>query len=212
MKMILNGIIKENPVFVLMLGLCSTLAVTTTFEQSYMMGLCVLFVLTMSNTIVSLIRSLIPENVQTPVYIVLIGTLVTILEILLKNYVPTLYESFGIYLALIVVNCIVLGRAIQVASKNSVKKSFLDGIGCGLGYTVALMIIGTIREVIGNNTITIMDKISSLSGTKVIINILPENDMLPIQFLTTPAGAFLTLGLLLALFQYLQNRKGVNKS
>lgn len=211
MKLILNGIIKENPVFVLMLGLCSTLAVTTTFEQSYMMGLCVLVILTMSNTIVSIIRSLIPENVQTPVYIVLIGTLVTILEILLKNYVPPLYESFGIYLALIVVNCIVLGRAIQVASKNNVKKSFLDGIGCGLGYTVALMIIGIVREVIGNNTITIMDKISSLSGNKVILHLFPENDIMPIQFLTTPAGAFLTLGLLLALFQYLQNRKGVNK-
>ena len=211
MKTILNGIIKENPVFVLMLGLCSTLAVTTTFEQSYMMGLCVLVVLTLSNVVVSLIRKLIPENVQTPVYILLIGTLVTILEIILKTYARPLYNSFGIYLALIVVNCIVLGRAIQVASKNNIKKSFLDGIGIGLGYTVALMIIGLIREVLGNNTITIMDNISVITGHKLIINILPTNDILPINLLLTPAGSFLTLGLLLALFQYIQNKKGEDK-
>ena len=112
MKTILNGIIKENPVFVLMLGLCSTLAVTTTFEQSYMMGLCVLVVLTLSNVIVSLVRKLIPENVQTPVYILLIGTLVTILEIILKTYARPLYNSFGIYLALIVLYlCIFLNFA-----------------------------------------------------------------------------------------------------
>lgn len=211
MKTIWNGIVKENPVFVLMLGLCSTLAITTTFEQSYMMGICVLVILTMSNTIVSIIRSLVPENVQTPVYILLIGTLVTILEIVLKNYVPTLYESFGIYLALIVVNCIVLGRAIQVASKNKVGKSFLDGIGIGLGYTVALMILGSVREILGNNTITLMDKISGITGHKAVYRILPENDILPIEFLTTPAGAFMTLGLLLALFQYIQNKKGAKK-
>lgn len=211
MKTIWNGIVKENPVFVLMLGLCSTLAVTTTFEQAYMMGICVLVILTISNTIISIIRSLVPENVQTPVYIVLIGTLVTILEIILKNYVPTLYESFGIYLSLIVVNCIVLGRAIQVASKNKVGKSFLDGIGIGLGYTVALIILGAIREILGNNTITFMDKISSITGYRAIYRIFPENDVLPIDFLTTPAGAFMTLGLLLAFFQYLQNRKGAKK-
>lgn len=211
MKTIWNGIVKENPVFVLMLGLCSTLAVTTTFEQSYMMGMCVLVVLTISNTIISIIRSLIPENVQTPVYIVLIGTLVTILEILLKKYVPTLYESFGIYLSLIVVNCIVLGRAIQVASKCKVKDSFLDGIGIGLGYTVALMILGAIREIFGNNTITLMDKISSITGYRAIYHVFSENEVLPIQFLLTPAGAFMTLGLLLAFFQYLQHRKGATK-
>lgn len=211
MKIIWNGIVRENPVFVLMLGLCSALAVTTTFEQSFMMGICVLIILTISNTIISFIRSLVPENVQTPVYIVLIGTLVTILEILLKTYVPTLYESFGIYLSLIVVNCIVLGRAIQVASKNKVWKSFLDGIGIGLGYTLALMSLGAIREILGNNTITIMDKISSITGYRAIYHIFPENDVLPIDFLITPAGAFMTLGLLLAFFQYLQNKKGAKK-
>lgn len=211
MKIIWNGIIKENPVFVLMLGLCSTLAVTTTFEQSFMMGLCVLVVLTISNTIISLIRSLVPSNVETPVYILLIGTLVTILEILLKKYVPVLYEAFGIYLALIVVNCIVLGRAIQVASKNTVIKSFLDGIGIGLGYTLALMILGATREILGSNTITFMDKISSITGYRAIYRIFPENNVLPIEFLTTPAGAFMTLGLLLALFQYIQNKKGAKE-
>lgn len=211
MKTIWNGIIKENPVFVLMLGLCSTLAVTTTFEQSFMMGLCVLVVLTISNTIISLIRSLVPSNVETPVYILLIGTLVTILEILLKKYVPVLYEAFGIYLALIVVNCIVLGRAIQVASKNTVIKSFLDGIGIGIGYTLALMILGATREILGSNTITFMDKISSITGYRAIYRIFPENNVLPIEFLTTPAGAFMTLGLLLALFQYIQNKKGAKK-
>lgn len=211
MKTILNGIIKENPVFVLMLGLCSTLAVTTTFEQSYMMGLCVLVILTLSNVIVSLVRKLIPENVQTPAYILLIGTLVTILEIVLKTYALSLYKSFGIYLSLIVVNCIVLGRAIQVASKNNIKKSFLDGIGVGLGYTGALMIIGLIREVLGNNTLTIMNNISVITGYKLIINVLPTNDIIPINLLLTPSGSFLTLGLLLALFQYIQNKKGEDK-
>lgn len=211
MKTIWNGIIKENPVFVLMLGLCSVLAVTTTFEQSFMMGLCVLVVLTISNTIISLVRLIVPENVQTPVYILLIGTLVTILEILLKKYVPVLYESFGIYLSLIVVNCIVLGRAIQVASKNNVIKSFLDGIGIGLGYTLALMILGAIREIFGNNTITFMDKISSITGYRAVYRIFPENNVLPIEFLTTPSGAFMTLGLLLAVFQYFQNKKGAKK-
>ena len=181
MKKIINGIIFENPILVGTLGLCSALAVTNKFENAYVMGLCVLIVLTLSNLIISIIKKLVPENVKIPVYILIIATLVTIIEILLQKYVKPLYDVLGIYLPLIVVNCIILGRALQVASKEKIIPSVLDGIGVGLGYTLVLMIIALFREILGSNTLTLMDNISTLTGYKAIYKILPTNDILPIN-------------------------------
>lgn len=210
MKKILNGIIFENPILVSTLGLCSALAVTNKFENAYVMGICVLTVLILSNLIISIIKKLVPENVKIPVYILIIATLVTIIEILLQKYVKPLYDVLGIYLPLIVVNCIILGRALQVASKEKVIPSILDGIGVGLGYTFALMIIALIREILGSNTITLMDNISTLTGYKAIYKILPTNDYLPISIFGKEAGAFLTLGLLIALAKYIGGKHESN--
>ena len=171
MKTILNGIFKENPVLVLLLGLCSTLAVTTKFENAYLMGICVIIVLVFSNITVSLIKKLVPKNVEVPVYILIIATFVTILELLLEHYVKPLYDVLGIYLPLIVVNCIVLGRALSVASKSNIRTSLKDAIGIGLGYTFVLMIIALFREVIGNNRLTLMSSISNLTGYKAVYKV-----------------------------------------
>lgn len=208
MKTILNGIIKENSILVLLLGLCSTLAVTTNFENSYIMGICVIIVLTFSNITVSLIKKFVTKNVEIPVYILVISTFVTILELLLKNYVHDLYNVLGIYLPLIVVNCIVLGRAIEVASKSSIRTSFLDAIGVGLGYTLVLMILGAFREILGNNTITLMDSVSGLTGYRAVYKIYTPNNLLPMNILIRPAGAFISLAFLMALFNHI---KGGNK-
>ena len=208
MKRILKGIISENPTFVLLLGLCPALAVTTKFENAYLMGLCVMIVLLFSNIIVSIIKKHVNENVKIPVFILIIGTFVTTLEILLEKYIPNLYEALGIYLPLIVVNCIVLGRAIEVASKESVKNSILDAIGVGLGFTLAISLIALIREELGTNTITLMDSISSITGYRAIYtNILPNSNILPMQILVSPAGSFLVLGMLIALFNKIGGKK-----
>lgn len=210
MKKIINGIIFENPILVGTLGLCSALAVTNKFENAYVMGLCVLIVLTLSNLIISIIKKLVPENVKIPVYILIIATLVTIIEILLQKYVKPLYDVLGIYLPLIVVNCIILGRALQVASKEKIIPSVLDGIGVGLGYTLVLMIIALFREILGSNTLTLMDNISTLTGYKAIYKILPTNDILPINIFSKETGAFLTLGLLIALAKYIGGKHESN--
>ena len=206
MKKIINKLINENPVFVLMLGLCSSLAVTTTLEQSYMMGIAVIFVLFFSNVVVSLIKKIIPESVKIPVYILIIGTFVTVISLLLEKYVPNLYNAFGIYLSLITVNCIVLGRAISFASKSSVSKSMLDALVIGCGYMFALICIGFIRELLGNNSLTIIDNLSSLLGFKLVFqNILPEG-IFPISVFISPAGAFITIGILVALINNLRRK------
>lgn len=207
MKTILNGIIKDNPVLVLLLGLCSTLAVTTNFENSYIMGICVIIVLTFSNMTVSLVKRFVTKNVEIPVYILIISTFVTILELLLSKYAKELYDVLGIYLPLIVVNCIVLGRAIEVASKSSTRKSILDAIGIGIGYTLVLMAIGAFREILGNNTITLMNSTSSLTGYRAIYKIYTPNNLLPMDILIKPAGAFITLAFLMALFNYIKGGK-----
>ena len=211
MKRIWNSITKENSVFVLLLGLCPALAVTTTFEKSYVMGLCVLFVLLGSNIIISLIRKLVPELVKIPVFILIIGTFVTLVEIILKNELPELYSVLNIYLPLITVNCIIFGRALEVASKESVGKSILDAIGTGLGFTFALMILGFTRELLGSNMITIMSNegIAKLTGSSLIFkNIFPG--MINIDIMVKPAGAFLTLALLLALINFIKIRRKKN--
>ena len=198
MKTILNGIINENPIFVLTLGLCPALAITNKFENALLMGICLMVILLFSNFLIAIIKKLVPDNVKIPVYVLIIGTFVTIVEILIDIYVPVLQTSLGIYLPLIVVNCVVMGRAMSVASKKGVGTSILDAIGIGIGYTLALILIALVREILGAGTITIMDGISSLTGYKLILE-LPTNNLFPINIFTGPAGAFITLAFFVAL-------------
>ncbi|NLV38825.1 MAG: electron transport complex subunit E [Bacteroidales bacterium] len=181
---ILNGLIKENPTFVLVLGMCPTLATTTSAINGIGMGLATAFVLIFSNMVISLIKNLVPDNVRIPSFIVVIATFVTILELVMQAYLPALHESLGLFIPLIVVNCIVLGRAEAFASKNSVLDSALDGIGMGLGFTFALGLLGMIRELLG-------------AGTLFGLQIIPE-DYSMLMFILAP-GAFVSLAYLIAI-------------
>ena len=184
LKPLLNGLIKENPTFVLMLGMCPTLAVTTSAINGLGMGLTTMIVLALSNMIISLLRKVIPNKVRIPAFIVIIASFVTIVEFLLHAYVTFLYDTLGIYIPLIVVNCIILGRAEAYASKNSVISSFFDGVGMGLGFTVALTIIGLIREFLGKGT---------------IFNITLFENFTPISIFSMAPGAFFVLAALTAI-------------
>ena len=186
-----NGIIKENPTFVLMLGMCPTLAVTTSAMNGLGMGLATTVVLVMSNLMISLLRKVIPNGVRMPAYIVIVASFVTIVQMLLHAYVTSLYDSLGIYIPLIVVNCIILGRAESSASKNKIIPSVFDGIGMGLGFTVGLTAIGIVRELIG-------------AGTVFDFQIMPKSYEGISIFVLAP-GAFLVLAFLCAL----QNKLGV---
>ena len=179
-----NGIVKENPTFVLMLGMCPTLAVTTSAINGAGMGLSTTVVLLFSNLIISAMRKVIPDRVRIPAYIVIVATLVTIVQLLLQAYVPSLYSALGIYIPLIVVNCIILGRAESYASKNGVVASTFDGLGMGLGFTIALTCIGLVREILG-------------SGAVFGHTFIPENYHIAI-FVLAP-GAFFVLSILTAL-------------
>ena len=152
MTILKNGIFDENPIFRLMLGMCPTLAVTSAASNGIGMGLAATFVLIGSNVVIALLRNFIPPKIRIPAFIVVIASFVTIVQLLLKAYVPALDKSLGIFIPLIVVNCIILGRAEAFASKNTVWSSFLDGLGMGIGFTLALLIIATIREAFGNGT------------------------------------------------------------
>lgn len=185
-KTLLNGIFKENPTFALVLGMCPTLATTTSAINGMSMGLATTFVLLCSNTVISLLKNLIPDKVRIPAFIVVIATFVTIVEMLMKAYTPAIYDVLGLFIPLIVVNCIVLGRAEAFAAKNSVGLSALDGIGMGLGFTLSLTIIGCIRELIG-------------TGSCFGLNIFPDSYGM-LLFVLAP-GAFIVLGLLMGLFQ-----------
>ena len=209
MKTIINGIIKENPTFVLLLGLCPALAVTTKVENAYLMGICVLIVLILSSFVVTIIKKIVPESVKIPVYILIVGTIVTAIKIILKNYISNLYKVFGIYLPLIVVNCTILGRILTVYSKEKMSYSLKDVLGIGLGFTLAITLIALFREVLGTGIITLMDSISSITRYRAIYRIIPTTNILPISILVEPAGAFLTLGLLIPLFNYLKDRRRV---
>lgn len=184
LSLITKGLIKENPVFVLVLGMCPTLATTTSAINGLEMGLATMFVLIFSNIVISLISPMVPDKVHIPVYIVVIATFVTVLQLLMQAFVPTVYESLGLFIPLIVVNCIVLGRAEAFASKNGVWASALDGVGIGLGFTLSLTVIGLVREVLGSG---------SLFGWKFIAG----DGML--AFVLAP-GAFMVLGYLMVLF------------
>ena len=152
LKPLYNGIIKENPTFVLMLGMCPTLAVTTSAMNGMGMGLTTMAVLIMSNFVISALRNIIPSRMRIPAYIVIVASLVTVVQLLLQGYIPSLYDTLGIYIPLIVVNCIILGRAEAFASKNNPLLSIMDGLGMGLGFTFALTCIGLVREILGAGT------------------------------------------------------------
>lgn len=177
-----KGILKENPALVLILGMCPTLGVTTSAINGLGMGVATMFVVVLSNVIISLVKNLIPDNVHIPAYIVVIASLVTILQLLMEAYVPVLYDALGLFIPLIVVNCIVLGRAEAFANKNNALDSALDGLGMGLGFTLALTVLGAAREMLGSG---------SIFGLKFI-----QGDGI-IGFVLAP-GAFLVLGLLIA--------------
>lgn len=184
LNILLKGIIKENPTFVLVLGMCPTLGTTTSAINGAGMGIATMFVLIMSNIVISLIKGLIPDKVRIPAFIVVIASFVTVIQLLMEAYVPALYETLGVFIPLIVVNCIILGRAEAFASKHNVLDSALDGMGIGLGFTLSLTVIGAVREMLGSG---------SIFGYKFI-----EGDGL-IAFVLAP-GAFLVLGYLMVLF------------
>ena len=180
-----NGLIKENPTFVLMLGMCPTLAVTTSAINGVGMGLSTTVVLVLSNMLISMLRKIIPDSVRMPAFIVVVASFVTIVQFLLEGFVPSLYDSLGLYIPLIVVNCIILGRAESYASKNPVLPSIFDGLGMGLGFTLGLTSIGIVRELIG-------------AGTLFNYQILPDSYQ-PITIFILAPGAFFVLACLTAL-------------
>ena len=184
LQLITKGLIKDNPTFVLLLGMCPTLATTTSAIDGLSMGLATLFVLVLSNMVISAIAPVVTDKVHIPVYIVVIATFVTVLQLVMQAYVPGVYASLGLFIPLIVVNCIVLGRAEAFASKNGVIDSALDGIGVGLGFTLSLTVIGLVREILG-------------SGSAFGFHFLPGDGIL--AFVMAP-GAFLVLGYLMVLF------------
>ncbi len=191
LSILLNGIIKENPTFILVLGTCPTIAVTTQAFNGLGMGLCVTLVLMCSNIFISLLKKVIPDTVRIPCYIVVIATFVTIVQFLLQAFLPDLNKSLGVFIPLIVVNCIILGRAEMFANKNSVVDSAMDGIGMGLGCTLALTLVGTIREIVG-------------SGTWMGITLTAEM-ITPFGLLILAPGGFFVYGLMIAVMNKLTN-------
>ena len=190
-NILFNGIIKDNPVFVLLLGMCPALATTSSAINGMSMGLATMFVLVCSNIVISLLKNLIPDLVRIPAFIVVIATFVTIVEMIMNAFLPALADSLGIFIPLIVVNCIVLGRAEAFAAKNNVVSSLFDGIGIGLGFTLALTVLGVTREFLG-------------SGKMFSLSIFPEDFGMTL-FVLAP-GAFIALGYLVAVFNKLQRK------
>ncbi len=191
LKIIINGIIKENPTFCLLLGMCPTLGTTTSAINGMGMGLCTMFVLICSNAVISLLKNVVPDKVRIPAFIVIIASFVTLLQLCMQAYLPSLYESLGLFIPLIVVNCLILGRAEAFASRNTPIDSIFDGIGMGLGFTLGLTLLGLIRELLGNG---------SIFGYKFI----GEADGM-IIFVLAP-GAFIVLGYLIALVNRLKSK------
>jgi Na+-translocating ferredoxin:NAD+ oxidoreductase subunit E len=204
MQELLKGFIKENPTFVIVLGMCPTLATTTAVNNAIGMGLAATFVLVCSNILISLVKDITPDKIRIAVYIVIIAAFVSIVDMVMAAYVPALSKSLGIFIPLIVVNCIILGRAEAFASKNNVMNSMADGIGMGLGFTCSLAVMSTIREILGAGTWG--------AGRWLLwewngIRLMPHNyDPMLIAILTP--GAFITLGLLMGLINMLQKKRG----
>ena len=190
LQLITKGIVKENPTFVLILGMCPTLGFTSSAINGMGMGVATMVVLIMSNMVISLIKGIVPDKVRIPAFIVVIASFVTIIEMLMKAYVPSLYASLGVFIPLIVVNCIILGRAEAFASKNGIFDSALDGIGIGLGFTLSLTAIGAVREMLGAGS---------------IFGYTFASDVMPLLFILAPGG-FLVLGYLMVLFNKVAKR------
>ena len=197
-----KGLFKENPIFIIMLGLCPTLGVSTQVINSIGMGAGVIFVLTGSNIMISLLKDFIPESVRIPAYVVVIASFVTIVEMVMQAFVPDLYETLGVYVPLIVVNCIILGRAEAFANKNGVMASILDALGMGIGFTMSLFLIALIREVLSAGTITLF-AIGSFDGVIEIPGLVSA----PVRIIGVASGALFVMGYLKAFFGYLQKRK-----
>ena len=193
----INGLLQENPTFRLVLGTCPTMAVTTNATNGIGMGLAATFVLIGSNVVISLLRNFIPDKIRIPAFIVVICTFVTVVQMVMQAFVPALYESLGLFIPLIVVNCIILARAEAFASKNSVLRSAVDGVGMGIGFTLAITLIGSIREIIGNGTIF---------GRSVF-----GANYQPMLLLVLPAGGFIVFGLLIGLVNLVTDRLGSKK-
>ena len=189
------GLIKDNPVFSLFLGICSTLAITTTVNNAIGMGVSVIIVLIMSNVIISCVRKITPDEIRIPVYIVIIATLVKIIQMLIQAYAPTLNTSLGVFIPLIVVNCIILGRAEAFASKNGILDSALDGLGMGLGYTLAVLAMSFIRELISTGGIKVVNPFNE-AQVWLNLHIIPEN--FTISIFGSSVGAFITFAVLAA--------------
>jgi electron transport complex protein RnfE len=190
LKLVTRGIIKENPTLILVLGLCPSLAVTTSAINGIGMGIATTFVLICSNTLISMLKSVIPNTVRIPCFIVVIATFVSIVDMLIQGFVPALADSLGLFIPLIVVNCIVLGRAEAFACKNKIFDSLLDGIGMGLGFTFALFLIGSVREILGSGSIF---NFKFMENTEILIFVLAP-------------GAFIVMGLIIATMRVLQTR------
>ena len=200
-----NGFIKENPVFCLYLGMCSTLALSTSINNALGMGICVTIVLILSNAIISLIRKITPDEIRIPVYIVVISTLVSIIELVVHAFVPALFDALGAFLSLIVVNCIILGRAEAFAKNNPIFPSIIDGLSMGLGYTFALFLISAIREFLSTACLTLYNPFDM---SKIIFQIgFPSLADYGINLFSTSAGAFLTFACLAALFAKINSAK-----
>ncbi|MDR0436669.1 MAG: electron transport complex subunit E [Bacteroidales bacterium] len=189
-----NGFLKENPIFVLLLGMCPMLGVTTSAINGMGMGLATMFVLIMSNVLVSLLKTQIPNNVRVPAFIVIIASFVTIVQLFMEAYTPDLHSQLGLFIPLIVCNCLVLGRAEAFAAKNTIWKSLLDGLGMGLGFTFALTLLGSVREILGSGSIF---DYKFIAGDGILIFVLAP-------------GAFIALGFLVALIRYLTPKKEIN--
>ena len=198
MQILVNGIFKENPVLMLVLGCCSCLAISVTVAGSLGMGVALTFVLICSNMVISALRKIIPDKIRIPCYIVVVATFVTLVEMVVHAYVPSLYNSLGIFLPLIVVNCIVLGRAEMFANKNSVSDSFFDGLGMGIGFTLALGCMGLIREFLG-------------SGTAFDIPIYANTGIEPAGIFMLAPGGFFVFALLIAAINYFSKGKAIKK-
>ena len=198
---ILNGIIKENPTFILVLGMCPTLAVTTSVNNGLGMGLSTMAVLILSNLLISALRNVIPDKVRIPAYIVVIASLVTVVQLLLQAYIPSLYDSLGLYIPLIVVNCIILGRAEAYASKNPAIPSAFDGLGMGLGFTCAITILGAIRELIGAGTIL-------STGSSALVD-FTNYGFTPASIFILAPGAFFVLAMCIAVMNRIKRKHGM---
>jgi electron transport complex protein RnfE len=193
LKVFKNGLLKENPIFVQLLGMCATLAITTSAFNGIGMGLAVTVVLAGSNIVISLLRKVIPDEVRIPIFVIIIATFVTMIDMFMHAFTFELYQALGVFIPLIVVNCLILGRAEAFASKNGVVNSIVDGLGMGVGFTFALVLLSSIREIIGN-------------GTIFGFQLLPTTYE-PMMIMIQPPGAFIALGLLIGLVNYLTRKK-----